>query len=312
MDYDLWKHTDLYLTRTPFAERPHSQLYYPSESSVKIRDTVNERDIIEGKCMRAAWFRVKNTEGIAHSAGTQYKFGLGNIVEAWLIRTWKEMGIWVDDHVRFKVPEYKVSGEIDVILQEPDGVLYAAEVKTIYGYYAEKDVFGNKSTQGKPRISHLLQTLIYLYNYRDKLDHAKLAYISRGNGDRIQFKIQLSEEVRTSADSYIGDQNLIINSDTIPDVVHYPMINGVVDKTFCVQDIFQRYKELDHYVERDEAPPREFDLYYDDATIELKYKLGEIAKTTYEKFKKARNTDAARIGDWNCSYCTYKHICYGD
>lgn len=286
--YDLFQHTDEHLTRPKFrAER--EKRFYPSEASVEYYDEHGDK-VVEGGCLRASYFRLSGEfEGTPFDARTEFIFMQGKKVEDMLIDVWKEMGIWVDNNVKFVDKEHNISGEIDALLVEPpDGTIYGVEVKSFYGYFAEKEIFGNKSTLGKPKISQLLQTLIYLYHFRDRIPYFRMVYFGRDSVKRRTFKIELEQEGET----------------------FYPKIDGVVWRSFSVNDIYARYEKLQEHVDNKIIPPNDYELMYSDAKIEDFYKKGKIAKTKYEKWKNGKLGPNEVIGDWQCSYCRYKNECW--
>ena len=77
----------------PSSRPPHA---YPSEASC----VVNGKVI--GGCMRASYYRCTGVEK-TNDPGTagQWRFKLGNAVEATLVDTWKQAGIYVANHTKF-------------------------------------------------------------------------------------------------------------------------------------------------------------------------------------------------------------------
>lgn len=283
--YSLLEHTEAWITRKRFkADRMLS--LYPSEASVTMTDE-DGFQYTEGTCTRAAFLRVTGKyPGEPPSARGEKIMSVGTTLEKWFIERWKEMGIWIDNNTKFYWAEYNVSGELDAILVEPDtGDPYGVEIKTFYGYDAEKRIFGNKSVQGFPKINQLLQTLVYTYFFRNKLKYFKMCYMSRGDARTREFKIEVQEI----------------------EGKWYPVIDGYVYKKFSIQDILDRYKMLNYYINNDIMPPRDYDLVYTDERVEREKAKGNVSKTKYEAWSKGKK----KIGDWQCGYCPYKHPCWG-
>jgi CRISPR/Cas system-associated exonuclease Cas4 (RecB family) len=293
--YDLFAHTDEFLTRAKFAT-VREKRFYPSEASVEFINEHGDKEV-HGTCLRASYFRLTGQENSTpYDARAEFIFMHGKETENMLVETWKKMGIWVDNNVKFIMPEYNVSGELDALLREPDGTLYGVEVKSFYGYNAEKEIFGNKSQIGKPKMSQLLQTLIYCYNFRDRLPYFRMAYFARDSVKRRTFKVELHQQ----------------------NGKHYPKIEGQVWYQFSVEDILARYKRLQEYIDKKEIPPNDYELQYPpDKIIDLHSK-GKIAKTTFETWEKQQKAIAKgkmpanpeQIGDWQCSYCAFKNVCW--
>jgi len=287
-NYDLFKDMDRHMTRPKF-KAARSKFFYPSEASVRLTDQYGDSKIV-GKCLRASYFRLSGEfEGIPYDAHTQYIFMGGNRTESALINIWKEMGVWVDNSVKFVDYEHNISGELDAILAEPGtGQLYGVEVKSFYGYFAEKEIFGNKSQKGFPKMGQLLQTLIYTNFFKNQLPYFRMVYFDRGGSKRRTFKIELHEE-----------GNII-----------YPKVEGEIIRSFAVNDIYARYSELQDCLETKTIPPNDFELQYSDTKVEDFWKKGKVAKTKYEKWQKGKLGSHEKIGDWECNYCQYKNECW--
>lgn len=264
------------------------EFFYPTEASVEIVSPGKEKEVI-GNCMRASYYRYKGGfTGTAFTSYTQWIFLTGRAVEAELIDKWKEMGIWVDNNIKFRSVEHHISGEIDVVVRDPQtGELILVECKTYYGYEATKEICGNpkKGILGKPKDSNLLQILIYLYLHQHIFARGKLIYIDKTCKDHAEFEITLSKE----------------------DGKTYPVINGIVQRRFAIEQILDRYKMLRISVIEDDIPDRDFELVYSAKKIEKLFAAKEISKTKYEKWQKK----GIPIGDWNCNYCRYKIECWG-
>ena len=263
--------------------------HYPSQASVKYMHTGYGEEITKGTCLRAVYYRCKGYEAEPFNARTMYIFACGNIVEDWFIEQTKQMGIWKANSVKFFNNDIRLSGEIDILVEEPETEeLVIIEMKTTAGYYSWKEINGNMSTKGKAKPAHLLQLMLYLYEYREQVSKGVLLYFNLENKERKQFIVKLHEE----------------------DGKHYPVIDGKLYKNFSVQDIHARYEEVQGYIDRDQLPPRDFQLEYSAELTELKNTRGEIAKTKYEKWK--RNPTKYPIGDWECAYCAYQDHCNKD
>jgi hypothetical protein len=228
-------------------------------------------------------------DGKAYTASTEYIFELGRASEKLLIEIWKQMGVWVADHFRFQDTAYALSGELDVVLREPNNTIYGVEVKSFYGYQAKADITGRRGMAGKPKDNHLLQTIVYAYEFRQYLDHFKMFYIGRDNAARASFKVQIVPDMPDGA-------NVILR----------PCLDGKPIMEYTVQDILERYKQAALFISSKTPPPRDYELVYSDEKNEKLFASKQMSKSKYEKWQKGK----ASPGDWECSYCPYKTMCY--
>lgn len=288
MTYNLIKATDEHMCRAQLSF-PRYPARNPSSASVKWND-VNGLPRVSGTCLRQQWYKSKGMVGGAPDAYSEWIFATGKGVERILIEQWKEMGIWIDNNVKFYDAEHHMSGEIDVILAEPDGKMFGVEVKSFAGYQATKEIMGNAHLRGHPKTSQLLQTLVYidLCQKLKLIEYFKIVYYARDSGDRREFDVSIIQD---------GEYRR-------------PTINGVIDYRFTMQDIYDRYTELEHYIEEDLLPPRDYSIAWPADRIEEEYKAGEVSKTKYLAWQK--KPDKNPIGDWQCSprYCPFHSICW--
>lgn len=286
--FNLIEFTDAHMTKKNFS-LPRGIHFYPSEANVRYKDEHGITRVI-GTCLRQAYYRTtKEAEYKEPDAHTQWIFALGSAVENILVEQWKQAGIWVANSIRFYDEERNISGELDVVLADPEtGERFGVEVKSFYGYNAGKNICGNTKQKGKPKDSQLLQTLIYvdLCQKLGLLDYFKMVYYSRDSSARAEFDIRLTE----------------INGEK------YPTINGIVDHRFTMADIYNGYQTLSDHIESGTVPERDFDINWSAEKVEQRKLLDEVAKTTYEKWKK--NPKSNPIGDWQCNYCGWKNHCY--
>lgn len=289
MTYNLVRATDEWMTRDQFV-LPRLKAHHPSEASVRWTDSYGiER--CSGTCLRQLYYTLTGL-GVKGKTTpyTQWIFALGKAVEEILVRQWVQMGIWVANNVKFHDPVRNISGEVDVILKEPDGTLYAVEAKSFYGYNATKEICGNKTTVGRPKTSQLLQTLIYvdLCQELDILQYAKMVYYARDSAARKEFDVTIKKDNK-------GNKR--------------PVVDGVMDYRFTIDDIYKRYELIDHYLQSKTLPPRDYEAIYDEEKVEKLYELGEISDTNYSKWKKKPSINP--IGHWMCNslYCPYRDLC---
>jgi Holliday junction resolvase-like predicted endonuclease len=222
-----------------------------------------------------------------NSPYTEWIFALGNAVEQILVEQWKQMGIWVANNVKFYDKERNISGEVDVILRNPEtGGLVVAEVKSLYGYHAVRDVVkGTRKIVPRPKTSQLLQAVIYADYFKDTVECVKMVYYARDSAARREYDITLVQSGETGR--------------------HHPCIDGQVDDRFTLEDIYDRYEELREHLENGVLPPRDYEKEFSPEKIEQFRKLGDVSKTAYEEWKKGKSVP----GDWQCRYCNFSSIC---
>lgn len=281
--FNLLDTTDQWLVR-PKVSAPRRLHLYPSEASSEAELPGGGKII--GKCARASFLRVS---GMADAAPFEPRalwiMDQGKIIEQRFIDLWKEMGIWIDNNVKFYWEEYNLSGEVDVILSEPDtGQMFGVEVKTFYGYEAGKQIMGNKSVMGFPKNEHLMQATLYTYFWREQLSYFKLVYFARDDVRRREFNVRVVKE---------GE-------------IWYPEVDGVVYRKFSVNSMLERYKRLQNYIDAGEVPAREYDLVWDNDRVLAEKKAGNVSKTAFADWEKGKR----KIGDWQCRYCSFSDYCY--
>lgn len=272
--------------RKQFRSRSKGTLW-PSEASVEIHKD-GKKEVL-GKCHRAVYYRLTGVEPTnPPDAGSQVIFLLGNSVEAAVIEAWKQMGLWENNSVKWEDRAKNLSGEYDVILREGD-LLYGVEVKSFYGYHANKQLLGHNEGRGakkrwipgRPKDPHLMQASLYVAQSEGRLAGFKLFYVSRDQCDMVEFNITIDK-----------------------DGVIY--INGYPETRFTLDDIYDRYKKMNEYVDNDIKPAREFKLKHTDEEVEALFAAGKISKTAHGDHMSGKK----KYVDWHCSYCDYKDHCW--
>lgn len=287
--FSLVKLTNQHMTRNRIRLQSNTVHYYPSESSVVWTDQYGIKRV-SGTCLRRAYLRVtglaKPTKPDAYS---EWIFALGKAVEIILVEQWKQAGIWVDNNIKFYNSEYNVSGELDCIIQDlENNCLVCTECKSYYGYYAGKEIMGSRDNPPRPKTSHLLQAVIYLYETRSLISYAKLFYAARDADGKNEFDIEIDTEGSSPGKTYI-------------------LVNGTRERRFTIEDIYTRYRTLDQYVKNQILPPKDFEEIWDARRVEDEYKRGEVSKTAYQKWQ--RNPKKNPIKSWQCVYCPFTKYC---
>lgn len=298
--------------------------FYPSEARLVCKDEYSDT-IVLGGCQRKSWFRNKlqrverdkehQTElfdaidSIEHSASDLWKFKLSSGVESDIHAEARRANIYYDNSHKFEwdvstkdlSDHYLVRGEIDlIVLEKPESdVKVGIEVKSITGYYGQRKVFGKRSSKGhwiskpEPKEDNLLQAVLYAYLFcivKKELSYFKLVYISRENGERNEFDIDLIPE----------DVNGVTRHRVYVDRAPYKY-------KIYAEDLTDSYEELHEAIVKDLLPTRDFQLQYSDSHIQKLYNRGELSKTDTAAFESKKTITK---GDWQCSYCKFKDMCY--
>jgi len=287
---------------------------YPSEASVIV--TIDGRQICKGGCMRSSYYRAleyPKTDNVSPDVSMKAK--LGKWDEIGLVTRWKEMGIWHDNAVKFFDPAHFVSGELDAVLKTPDGVLIGYEVKTYHGQMASTSICGSRGRKlkdggysdkqprkaGIPKMSQFLQAVFYSHKYvtqLHKLEEFRLYCLDRGDGTRVEFRV--GTELRP-------DGKHVCWWEQIPGKGWTVFEPGKVYQDFTIEEVQERYIELIKRLREKKLPPRDFTSIYSDEYVEWAYKNKLISATKYGDYEKGE-----KLGDWECSYCSYRTQCKGD
>ena len=299
----------------------------------------NERgeEVLVGKCLRQVWYskkRVPRTNPA--NDNSQFIFMMGNMAEEGLQQAWTNAGVLLESNAKIRAniaknpetdDEIMLSGEVDAIVRMAhdeviDGVprtvidpsrAIGIEVKSKWGYGAKKVMQGSKDStyeHGFPQIEHLMQTALYLHTrkafedfHNVEIPYFVICYIGRDNGLNKSFRVELS-------DGYEG--RIIVkdmNGNEIKPKVEKSLDWGVQARPIelTIDMMRERYLQQIENLKSDTPPAREFDLRYSDEKAERLFNAGELSKT---KFNEHGKKPLAEIGDWNCSYCDWKGVCY--
>jgi len=272
---------DKYL-ENPYIKRTHHRRgHHPSQASCKIKNEYDE-DTIMGGCLRSSYWEA-NTINYTNPASARGKriMAYGKLLEQFEVARYKELGIWRDNNVKFFNKNYGISGEADCLVHDRNtDKTIGIEIKTGYDYKFRKEVIGNQYKKGKPKLTHLLQTMLYIDHFKIPF---KIVYIDRGNAARAEYDITL-------------------NKDGTPNIDGRKLNNGL-----SIPGCIARFKEFDEYLENGTLPPRDYQLQYSQEHIEFLYDSNRLTKTQIKEFQKNKKVD---MGDWECSYCNYKDYCW--
>lgn len=304
--FSFWDKIDSALTEKRFSGKRRLSLY-PSEASVIATDPKSGKKTVIGGCSAKTIYRMTGIpESDPPQIKSQYIFAFGVQLENFITELAKKGFIYDNNSAKFFDAESAVSGEIDLIVQHPEGGIILVECKSTYGYYKEKQLMDHHEgrgankvlVKGRPQDAHLLQLGVYLFIHRDYEDlvGGKLVYILRDNMSRCEYNVHLAQ-VETAQ----GTKTRLY-------------VNGQEDVRFYMEDVFDRYNEIKQKVikiRKGEAieVERDYDLIYSKNKIESIRSDRQfwdtvdpsvsISDTEYEKYVK--NPDVYPIGSWQCS-----------
>jgi len=278
---------------------------WPSEASVEYIE--DGQRIVEGSCMRAMVYRNLEYPSGCNDPLLNMKGKMGTSCEKTNIETHKRMGLWVANNVKFFLPAYAVSGELDEVIKNPNtGRLIGLEMKSYYGHYANQHIRGAKRppTPGKPKPGHFLQAVVYAHNFADKLEEYRIVYTERGDGYRVEF------EVGTYPETEKGKKKNRPFWKQIEGPYWNYYSDDIIAAPFFYEDILARYAQALKHIKARQIPPRDFEEEWNDERIEWMFSHNRLGKTKYEDWKKRKK----RPGDWQCKniYCRYYEQCNKD
>lgn len=238
---------------------------WPSESSAILFEP--EATSVVGGCHRRVYYRLtgeKTTSQMDAVGGRRVR--TGKSVEEDVTFQAMEAGLHVASGVRMYVPKIDLAFELDLVVLDPStGQPVICENKSIYGYTATRDILGNKHHKGKPKLEHVLQTLIYINEIRtgghlkqvieaalqDRPGNKRNRVVSTPAHvdlikDDAQIYGKICYETRDTCETCEFDVEIYEDFDGL----HYPQINGDVWKIFTVESIYERFETIQGYFNR--------------------------------------------------------------
>lgn len=280
-----------------------------------------------GECKRSLFYKI---------LGTPYSnpmtlrgasiCDLGILLESEQIKTFKEHNLFVEEQKRAKfiIPKsshnIEMSGKIDVIIND-NNIKKAIEIKTVSGFGAEP-VFGTIKKIGLPKVSNLMQAMIYKYylsniEIEDKVEEVYLLYIDRADGRIIYYKIDL-DNAGYPIITTIDNTGLILRTIKVQEMPSYnDFINGkcisteelgrIAELRFTIYDIFSKLNIVYDYTSEKMLPSVDYKFIYNKEDLEKELLCSRITPTKYKKAIKDND-----LGDSRCSYCSYRDRCLAD
>lgn len=277
---------------------------WPTDSAIELTDLLGQKSVV-GKCMRYLWYKWKGI-GESNPAGAKAQriFAMGNAIEAGEIEIHKKIGIWFDNNIKFFDKELNLSGEIDEIVYEnpaergkENPELVIVEFKSTHGYFAEKQILGDRKTAGSPKLDHIMQIGLYLYCNKD-IPYGKIIYIFRDKARRREFNIKLKYDKEKRCHQILVDGRRTINIDE-------PFLPETI--TMDIEDILERFSKVEEVITKDKPPERDFSLQYSRDELKFLYEKDRLSKAHKRIFE---GGGLPRKGDWRCGYCSFKDICW--
>jgi hypothetical protein len=235
---------------------------WPSEASAVLLEQAVAP--VVGGCHRRTYYRLtgEKTTSQMDAIGAR-RVRTGKAVEKDVTFQAMEAGLHIGSGIRMFVPAIDLAFELDLVVLDPQtGGPVIVENKSIYGYMASSQILGNKGHKGKPKLEHVLQTLIYINEIRTGavLKQAIATALEdrertkRGRVEVTQVNLDMIKdedkvygkicyETRDSCETAEFDVEIYEDFDGY----HYPQINGDVWKIFTVESIYDRYEILQGY-----------------------------------------------------------------
>lgn len=270
MAFKLFDHLDHALVdmekRNDFTSK--SARIWPSEASVVLLEPTTAN--IVGGCHRKVYMRLtgEKTTSQMDPIGAR-RVRTGKAVEEDTTFQAMEAGLHVASGVRMYVPKIDLAFELDLVVIDPQsGQPVICENKSIYGYMSSTQILGNKGHKGRPKLEHVLQTLIYINEIRSGavLKQVIAAALADREGNK-RNRVKVSDEnlalIKDDSQIYgkicyetrdtceTGEFDIDIYEDF--DGFHYPRINGEVLQLFTVESIYERFEIIQGYFNRAQA-----------------------------------------------------------
>lgn len=315
MTIEFFKSIGEKLLEEPALKAKRLPTLYPSAASCRSDSNFGTISIgdVQGACNRAQWYRIKEyTESDPAGLYSQYIFAAGVMWEKWIIEQTKLNGWYYTSNYKWSIPEYYLSGEIDIAIRDPETheiIIVESKTYSSANYQAKIDLLGMPARGGAtrvpmPKVQNVLQAALYLYYFgkpeNGGVKRVLLTYFDRSCGgpeNNQEFWISFNPESEGVTRIHIDCKDIKGNS-------HSYDMPGV-----SIEGVFARYKELlDHLVSgAEEAPKPDYEHVYNDEKVIRLYEASEIAETKYKAWSKDKVKNP--IGDWQCSYCNYKTLC---
>lgn len=312
MAFKLFEHLDKALVhmeeRRDFTSK--SARIWPSESSAILLEPAASHVI--GGCQRKVYLRLvgEKTTSQMDPIGAR-RVRTGKAVEEDTTLQAMEAGLHIASGVRMHVPQIDLAFELDLVVLDPQsGQPVICENKSIYGYYATSQLKGSKDHKGRPKLEHVLQTLLYINEIRTgailKQTVAAALADREGNkrnrvratqenldliADDAQIYGKICYETRDTCETFEFDVEIYEDFDGS----HYPQINGDVWKIFTVESIYERFELIQGYFNRAQAEA--FRRLQEQGTVRPASLPQDAEKEAVDAWKEQEHTFWDRVGE---------------
>lgn len=199
---------------------------FASIPSERVRGAHFPSDLTD--CMRKRWYNFKGfSETNSFTFQTRCTLALGSLFDDLIVKMSMRARVYVEDEFSFgfNLPQlkYPVSGRIDIVIEEPDGTLVPAEVKSTKssGFYDQEYKWANGRGKSffpgaisEPKLAHVAQLMTYIYKMGGQFGY--LIYFCKDNSDFCVHKVYWSQEL---FDHVVKDAALLedyLALDTVP------------------------------------------------------------------------------------------------
>lgn len=310
--FKLFKHLDKALVameqRNDYTSK--SARIWPSESSVVLIEPGVAP--VVGGCHRKTYYRLtgEHTSHQMDPVGAR-RVRTGKAVEEDATLQAMEAGLHIASGVRMYIPNLDMAFELDLVVLDPStGQPVICENKSIYGYMSSSQILGNKAHQGKPKLEHVLQTLIYINEIRtgahlkqvittalaDKESNKRnRIHVSEDNvsliKDDAQIYGKICYETRDTCETVEFDVEIYEDFDGS----HYPQIDGEVWKIFTVESIYDRFEIIQGYFSK--AQQEAFRVLQSQGVIRPASLPQDAAPEVQEVWKQQERAFWTRVGE---------------
>jgi hypothetical protein len=311
---DLSKRLRKALSIPIIASSRRSQYFHPSSASTEYdKDGMH---VVEGSCLREQYYRIANVESTSPSE-PDYIFSalMGDKVSELIVELIDTHGFRMGlqrlavEH-SFYDERINVSGRSDLIFWDHNSSeVVGIEIKSVGMYKADQ-------TLDNPDPSHIMQSVLYLDYYKNFIPPNQKSpkawyiwYVARTENWNIKGK------KHGSPMTMLWDYKITLDSSGVPTVEG--AYGSKVFPQYSVASIHARYNKLEGYVEKNEIPPRDYDLQYSEEKLAALHKLNKLTrKMDKEKVEKwiAKGAPEGKLnldlGDFACRLCSYKNECW--